>query len=253
MAGRFAVGTMAAAALLFLVAGASEGGERGRESIKIDKVSGRASESGILTDRLSRRQLRTWRLIQSVVLARDTSGRPIHLALYNLWHRVQEGGCTIKIEFIDSGRAKINLAGQFLIDVASSGRGVLSGVIQLNLGVIDRGSTGNRIRDSGQRVGFKGLSRVDRYAQVLGHELAHVVLALEDAAYQAKLRELDRAVKSFLSSRRQVGKDFGSSDEERRFLSRIDSLGIEMEKPVNEIESNVWQELRLSSARGLRR
>ncbi len=251
MAGRFAVGTMAAVAVFFLIAGGSKGYAGEVEGIKTEKLTSSGSESGILTYRLSQRQIRTWKVIQSVVLARDVAGFPAHPVLYNLWRRVQESGCSIEIEFIDSGRAKINLVGQFLIDAASSERGVLSGIIQLNLAIIDRGSVSSRIR--GQRAGFKGLIRVERYAQVLGHELAHVVLALEDAAYQAKLRELDQAVKSFLSFRRQGGKDFGSRDEERRFLSRIDSLGIEMEGPANEIESNVWHELRISSGSGRRK
>ncbi len=251
MAGRLAVGPMAAAAVLLLISRESEGRERTAEG-ETRTMSGSGSESRIFTYRLSHRQIQTWKAIQSVVLARDAAGRPLHPVLYGLWRRVQENNCAIEIEFIDSGRAKINLAGQFLIDAASSERGVLSGVIQLNLSVIDRGSVNNRIRGAGQRAGFRGLTRTERYAQVLGHELAHVVLAFEDEGYRAKLCELDRSVKSFLSFRRQLGKDFGSRNTERLFLSRIDALGIEMENPVNEIESDVWHELRLSSGSGLK-
>jgi hypothetical protein len=210
-------------------------------------VRATAPVSGICTDRLTASQLRIWESIQGIVFARDKEGRPAHPMLYSLWQRVQESGCTIEVEFIDRGRTKVNLAGQFLIEEVDSGRGSLSGVIQLNLTVIDRASVNKRSRSTAGYTRFEGLTRIERYAEVLGHELSHVVLALEDEGYERTLRELDTAVKIFRSSRRQIGRDFGLSDAERPFLSRIDSLGIQMENPANDVEARVWRELRSSS------
>lgn len=41
-----------------------------------------AATTGIRTDRLSRRQLRTWRKIERIVFARDAAGGPLHPTLH---------------------------------------------------------------------------------------------------------------------------------------------------------------------------
>ncbi len=49
------------------------------------KREGATASDGIRTDRLTPRQLQTWRSIERIVQAVDGSGRPLHPKLFSLW------------------------------------------------------------------------------------------------------------------------------------------------------------------------
>ncbi len=243
---------MAAGAIMFLMAGQADARPREEENTAAESSCGSRKAAGLLTHRLSSRQRRTWESIQRIVVAMDKEGRPVHPVIYGLLRRIEESGCAIQLEIIEKVRSKENLAGQFLIGDPLPGSSGFSGVIQLNLAVIDR-ATVNRAGNAAGHSRFEGLGRMARYTEVLGHELSHVVLALEDQSYHHRLRELDGAIRLFQSSRRLIGKDFGARSDEHPLLSGIDSLGIQMETPANEFEARVWHELRYSPLSGLKR
>ena len=48
--------------------------------------------TGILTDRLTRSQLRAWDSIMQIVLARDKEGRPVHPKLFELYRQAGTSG-----------------------------------------------------------------------------------------------------------------------------------------------------------------
>jgi hypothetical protein len=77
------------------------------------------------------------------------------------------------------------IAGRFRLEsVGRDGRHEAS--LTLNLRTIDRVLTGT---PDAQLVGFERLGRTKRYAQVLGHELAHAVWTLAaEAAIAEELR-----------------------------------------------------------------
>ena len=72
------------------------------------------AEAGIRTNRLTPKQLRIWRSIERVALARNCAGQPLHPRLESLWRQVQSSGHAIYIEMPTP--AIENMAGKFLIE-----------------------------------------------------------------------------------------------------------------------------------------
>src|SRR5512136_674428 len=54
--------------------------------------------TGILTDRLTKSQIKSWKSILEIVLARGSEGRAVHPALCELYHQADTSGHEIQIE-----------------------------------------------------------------------------------------------------------------------------------------------------------
>ncbi len=65
------------------------------------KREGATASDGIRTERLTARQLQTWRSIERIVQAVDGSGRPLHPRLFGLWQWAQTSSQVIYVELID--------------------------------------------------------------------------------------------------------------------------------------------------------
>jgi hypothetical protein len=69
---------------------------------------------GILTERLSAKQLELWRKIERLVFAVDAEGRFLHPVLHALWKRVETSGHTIYLQISES--ALSSSAGVFRLE-----------------------------------------------------------------------------------------------------------------------------------------
>jgi hypothetical protein len=200
------------------------------------------SSAGLRTDRLSGKDLKKWKRLVEIVMAEDLEGRPSHPTLRRLWDTVDASGHTIFIEMPDT---KSYFAGRFEVTTADPEGRAHVGVILLNLRAIDRASTGPAAVRADGFTPFKGLDKIERYAEVLGHELAHAVwhLSSPDQArlaqqLQGRMEEQVRTLQTAWS-----GENRGA-DPARP--SSLDRLAAELEVPAEAAERTIWEELRAS-------
>jgi hypothetical protein len=180
---------------------------------------------GILTDRLNKSQLRIWESIVEIVLAEDGEGRPAHPKLYGLYHQAEISGHEIHIE-LSSDRATLRAGGWCGIEpgTGSTQKDVI--FIRLNLGMIDRATATEVSRRADGFIPLAGLTKTRRYAEVLGHELAHIIRLLANPEYRGLYLE------------RQALADAGS--REIQVIGKLTSL---IEKPAESAEIEIWREL----------
>jgi hypothetical protein len=197
----------------------------------------------IRTDRLSAKQLRVWKAIEAMVFAKDAFGRLNHAKLHSLWQWVEESGNAVHVEFPGPMPRCDREAGKFLIEKAGFDGQKHIAVIRLCLPVIDEALVRERAEDSEGFVRFKGLGKKERYAEILGHELAHAVWALGDQNHARLLEELNAEVERFERSRRRALHRTALDEQEWQHLRRIESLMNEIESPAEIAEAEVWKEL----------
>jgi len=221
------------------------GAQRPRGALESTKEASRQDASaGILTSRLSTRQLRIWGSILDVVFATDGSGRLLHPKLYGLFEWAEKGRHAIYIEMPKAKGVSPYLAGGFRIErLDPTGQSHVA-VIRLYPSVIDSARVKKWIRRDDGLIQFEGLrSNAQRYAEVLGHELAHAAVILEDSNHARLVQELDREIKEFEAHRRTRNR--GAFDEEAsKRLERIRALIAQVEGMANPVEVEVWRELR---------
>ena len=201
------------------------------------------SPSGFRTDRLSGKQLRTWNRIVEIVMAEGDGGQPLHPMLRRLWDAVDTSHHAIHIEMPDS---KSYLAGRFQIATVDPDGKAHDGILILNLRAIDRSSTGPAAARANGFVPFEGLGKTDRYAEVLGHELAHAVwhfASTERARLAEQLQgQLEEQARMLLAA----GGARGSGLELPEHESSLERLARELEEPAETAEETIWGELRAS-------
>src|SRR5215470_1731075 len=196
----------------------------------------RADFSGLITSRLSIKELERWNEIERIVFAEDVDRRPLHPVLRNLWEQVETSGHAVFVEIASSTRPSTCTAGSFAIERFDPNGEKHIAVIRLNLSSIDQAYVGSdSARDSGF-VPFEGLSKEERYVEVLGHELAHAVHILTNLERAGKVEEMIEKTNEMLLSRRPSRKDVPLSPEMKRRLSRRDALLKDLEKQAEEME-----------------
>jgi hypothetical protein len=135
------------------------------------------------------------------------------------------------------------LAGGFRLEESDAPNEPSTAVIWLDLRAIDHPSTSGLARRADGFMPFEGLRRKDhRHAEVLGHELAHALLALADPRYASRCRELEREVGRqllHLRGRRENVLD----DEARARMQRIQEMSEELERRPEAVEVDIWREL----------
>lgn len=201
------------------------------------------ASDGIRTDRLTPKQRRIWGSIEQIIQAVDRTGRPLHPKLFSLWRWAQTSGHTIYIEMLDEKNAATYHAGFLTVQESSSDGTPQAAVIQLWSWVIENASVQKDVRRPDGFIPFEGLGKLERYAQVFGHELAHAALQFNDPAYDRLCREQEKERAEFLSSRQQsrVGSTYDESTRQR--LTRLASLTEQIEKPAQSAEVEIWREL----------
>jgi hypothetical protein len=210
-----------------------------------DRVPGRPSgrPSGLRTDRLSRKQLEKWHKIEELVMAEDRDGQPLHPTLRQLWDAVDTSQHAIVIEMPDS---KGYFAGRFEVTAVDPAGESHEGVILLNLRAIDRTSTGPAAARADGFIPFEGLRKNERYAEVLGHELAHAVWHLastERARLAERLQgQLEEQARVLLAG----GPGTGSGPQLQEQETDLERLARELEEPAETAEQAIWEELQAS-------
>jgi hypothetical protein len=200
---------------------------------------------GIRTDRLSGKDLEKWHRIVDLVRAEDHVGRPLHPTLRRLFESVDSSGHAVFIEMPDT---KSYFAGRFEVTHVDPEGRAHEALLLLNLRAIDRASTGPAAARADGFTPFKGLKKFERYAETLGHELAHAVWHLaspERAMIAARLQgqvELQaRAIRASWSGSGPAELPAGPS--------AIDRLAMDLEAPAETAERAIWEELRASRKR----
>ena len=215
-------------ASIMVTTSAARAQEAERHGRTVQRVLNPGKVTGILTDRLTKSQLKAWESIVEIVLAEDGEGRPVHPTLYELYHQADASGYEIQIE-LSTQRATLCAVGFCRIELHSEGTPKEVVLIRLNLGMIDRAITSELNRRADAFIPFAGLKKKERYAEVLGHELAHVVRLLTNSDYRSLYRE------------RQALADAGSEDIQ--VIGKLTSL---IEKPAEATEIQIWRELTAS-------
>ena len=209
--------------------------------------------SGIRTDRLSERQIYTWRSIRGVVFASNASGGFKHRTLHSLWEEIQESGHVIYIEFRKPPFRWASAAGDFRVEkYCPAGQGHTA-VISLYPSVIDHIHVHGRLQNKSGFVPFLELCKTERYAEALGHELAHAVWILAHPDL-ARLCEKPAGVDEKAAYCKGQGcKDHRVHIEMRERLIRLESLMGDLEARARATEAVVWRELRAGRGTGLPR
>jgi len=213
--------------------------------------SGTTIPSGIRADRLSEKQLNTWRSIQSIVFARDASGRFKHPNLQALWQQAEVSGHVIYIEFCKPPFRWASAAGDFHIEKPYPNGQKRAAVIRLYLSVIDHVQVNCGVQRTLGFIPFLGLRKTERYAEVLGHELAHAVSILADPDLTNLCERPLNADGKTTDCHRQRCNSHLSHIEMRERLIKLESLMGKLEMRARATESSIWRELRAGRGRTL--
>jgi hypothetical protein len=205
--------------------------------------SGRAHASGILEGRISPKDLKRWNAIKRIVFAQDFTGLPLHPTLRSLWEQLDRSGHTIYIELSSKTTGLSTTAGTFRIEVFDPSGINHVAVIRLYLATIDMASIELSAARSDGFIPFKGINREERYAEVLGHELAHAVHILSDLTLAQMVEEMiEQTNEEFLIQ----GRRYGYTNLNPEMMKRIESRDLllrELEEPAERMERIIWSEI----------
>jgi hypothetical protein len=161
----------------------------------------RAGEAGkgLLLDRLSKRYFRTWSAIEKVLAASGPAGEPRSPTLRRLWEWARTSTHALRVEMVSRSKIPTGHVGVFRVEhVDPSG---LTHVAVIR--ICPRNIQVARVRPAPDAtlpfVRFEGLTDVERYAEVLAHELAHAEYVLDNPERLAQVVAAQRAIDAFLS------------------------------------------------------
>jgi hypothetical protein len=204
----------------------------------------RAIATGVLTDRLSAKQLQRWRRIERIVFAVDAEGRFLHPVLHGLWKWVDTSGHAVYIEFRETSNPVSSAAGSFLIERFDPTGQCHIAVIRLNITTIDQAYIGPDVRRPNGLIPFEGLGKEERYAEVLGHELAHAEDILSNRERARLVEEyIEQTNELILSQHRAIVNGYLLGEEMRQRLLTRDCLLHGLETYADGVEILVWREL----------
>lgn len=201
--------------------------------------------TGFVTERLSAGDLEIWKTVERIVFAEDAEGQSLHPTLRNLWQWVETSGHTIFIEMIKVRGISNCTAGLFTIERFDPLGEHHVAVIKLNLTNINLAYVGPETRKSNGFVPFKGLGKRERYAEVLGHELAHAVHILTSLERTRLVEELVQQTNQMLLSKyskKQKAHQTTPAELSRRVAKRDELLRL-LEEQAEQMEKVIWQEL----------
>jgi hypothetical protein len=207
-----------------------------------------AESPGIITSRLSPKEMERWKAIERIVFAEDENHQSLLPTLRGMWEWVETSGHTVFIEIIRTNRTSTCTAGNFSIERFDLRGDRHVAVIKLNLTNIDQAYVGPGAARANGFVPFEGLNREERYAEVFGHELAHAIDILTTPESARKVEEtVEQTNEMFLRGLPRRRNEFISAELKRRLTSR-DVLLRELERRAEAMEYAVWRELTESKA-----
>lgn len=199
--------------------------------------------TGIVTTRLSAKELERWKEIERIVFAEDANLQSLHPTLRGLWEWIETSGHTVYVEITRTTNAASCTAGHFLIEQFDPSGERHIAVIKLNLTNINYAPVGPETRRPNGFIPFLGLDREERYAEVLGHELAHAVHILTSLERTRTVEEVVQRTNQTLLLQHSRYKSGGLAPELRHRLSKRDALLQKLEDQAEEMEKVVWTEL----------
>jgi hypothetical protein len=202
------------------------------------------ASGGLRTDRLSPKQLRAWNKIVNVVMAEGRDGRPLYPTLRQLWDAVDTSGHVVHVEMPDRAGSRSYLAGRFAITKVDPEGKTHEGILVLNLRAIDKLSTGPGATRPGGFIPFKGLGKNERYAELLGHELAHALWHLADTERARLAQQFQGEMETEMERVLRAG-GRGPDEELRERVGALDRLAREVEVPAEAAEVAIWKELQV--------
>lgn len=214
-----------------------------KHSQKLEGAPKQADFSGLITSRLSKKELDLWKEIERIVFAEGDDRRPRHPKLRGLWEGIETSGHAVFVEILRPTRTSSCTAGSFVIERFDSKGEKHIAAIRLNLSSIDQAYVGPAAARDNGFIPFQGLSKKERYVEVLAHELAHAVHILTDPDRARKVEEMVEKTNEILLSQRPNRKINLLAPEMNRRLSRRDALLKDLEGYAEEMEYVVWREL----------
>jgi hypothetical protein len=199
--------------------------------------------TGLITKRLSAKELERWKEIEQVVFAEDANFQPLHPTLRGLWEWIETSGHTVYVEIARTSIVSSCTAGHFLIEQFDPSGESHIAVIKLNLININQAYVGPETRRSNGFIPFLGLDKDERYAEVLGHELAHAVHILTSLERTRLVEEVVQKTNQMLLLHHSRHKSGGLAPELKYRLSKRDALLQKLEDQAEEMEKVVWTEL----------
>lgn len=206
--------------------------------------------SGLLTSRILTRDLPKWQAIEQIIRAENASGQPLHPVLYSLYEWAWKSGHAIYLELILNPPAASGTAGNFSLLRFDPTGNHHEALIKLYLSNIDRALISKTSVRADGLIPFNGMKKEERYAEVLGHELAHARDILANLETARKVEELIEETNELLLAHHAERRGESLSSELKRRLQKRDSLLKTLEKHAEEIERLVWEEL--TAGRSLR-
>ncbi len=197
-------------------------------------------EGAVRTDRLSGKSLEAWNSIVAIVKATDEAGRSLYPALRAVWDAVDASQCTVFVELPDPHSRRSYILGRFAVTRVDADGKAIEGVLVMNLPAIDRAASGPGSARPNGFVAFAGLGKKQRYAEVLGHELAHAAWGLADPERTRLAMGLPGEVAAF--SRQVLAAAQGSEPISER-AQELERLSREVEEPAEAAEQAIWAEL----------
>jgi hypothetical protein len=199
--------------------------------------------SGLNIERLAPRQRQHWEAIKHLALAEDSQGHPLHPTLRGLWEWIETSGHLVYVEIVDNNQASTCTAGSFGIERLDPTGERHVAVIKLYLRNIDRAYVGPHVARANGFIPFDRLSKEERYAEVLGHELAHAAWILGDQTKARMVEEVIKQTNELLLSRQARRKGVLVDQEMQQRLLQRDRLLKELEEQAETMEAIIWQEI----------
>jgi hypothetical protein len=199
--------------------------------------------TGLLINRLSAKEREQWRAIERLVFAEDSERQPLHPTLRLLWEWIDTSGHEVYIEVIRMNRVSTCTAGNFSIENFDPSGERHVAVIKLNLSNIDQAYVGPKAARANGFIPFIDLNKEERYAEVLGHEMAHAVHILTNFERTKKVVDYVEHTNELLLTQYARRKSGPLAPELKQRLSKRDALLKELEAKAETMEHVVWKEL----------
>ncbi len=200
-------------------------------------------QTGLLTARLSDKDRVRWKAIEQLVFAQTKTDEPYHPVLRELWRWADASPHVIQIELIDSKAVQSSTAGSFNIERFDPAGHCHVTSLKLYLSNIDQAVIGPQVARANGFIAFEALRKEERYAEVLGHELAHVRYVLDNAMRTHLVHELVETTNDMLLLHARTKPAALTSPEMKQRLNQRDELLRELETQAETIEEVVWREL----------
>jgi hypothetical protein len=203
----------------------------------------RTKSTGLLTTQLSAKELVRWKTIEQLVFAQTKTGELLHPVLHELWRWADNSGHIIQVQLVDSKMIQSSTAGSFNIEQFDPTGHCHVTSLKLYLSNIDQAVIGPQVARPNGFIPFEALSKEERYAEVLGHELAHVKYVLNNIMRTRLVHELVETTNQILLLHARSQPAALTSSEMKRRLTQRDELLRELEMQAEAIEEVVWREL----------